>query len=326
MSVEYELEHDPWEGRLLDGRFRVRERTATNGMIRTYVGEHVELERSVTIKRLVVGDRRGRIVEETRARFLRESAELARLSHPNIVRIYERGEVDGVPYIVTERIRGVSLERHLAESDITPALAIDIVDEVCRALGVAHAAGVVHQGLKPDAIYIRSDTTGELVVRLVDFGVADDFHTLTHEDARLRVTPWYVAPEQARRAPADARTDVYGMGCLLYRLWTGRTPFEHLSGPSVLVAHVRLPPPSLQELKPQATFPGIFDWTVQRCLAKDPADRFASAPELRRALQLCRIALLRPDLRFSPKLVDGELSLDEQLDPLLLGSDLVLTR
>ena len=96
-------------------------------------------------------------------------------------------------------------------------------------------------------------------------------------------------------------------------------------GPSVLVAHVRLPPPSLQELKPQATFPGIFDWTVQRCLAKDPADRFASAPELRRALQLCRIALLRPDLRFSPKLVDGELSLDEQLDPLLLGSDLVLT-
>ena len=73
MSVEYELEHDPWEGRLLDGRFRVRGRNATNGMICTYVGEHVALERSVTIKRLVVGDRRGRIVEETRTRFLRES-------------------------------------------------------------------------------------------------------------------------------------------------------------------------------------------------------------------------------------------------------------
>ena len=74
MSVEYELEHDPWEGRLLDGRFRIRERTATNGMIRSCVGEHVELERSVTIKRLVVGDRRGRTVEETRTRFLPESA------------------------------------------------------------------------------------------------------------------------------------------------------------------------------------------------------------------------------------------------------------
>jgi serine/threonine-protein kinase len=294
-------------------------------MIRTYVGDHVELERTVTIKRLVVGDRRGRMVEDTRARFLREAAELARLSHPNIVRIYERGEVDGVPFIVTERISGVSLSRYLAEIEITPSLAIDIVDEICRALGVAHSIGIVHQGLKPDAVYLRSDATGELVVRLVDFGVADDFHTLTHSDDRLRVTPWYVAPEQARREPADARTDIYGMGCLLCRLWAGRTPFEHLIGPSVLVAHVRLPPPSLQELDPTGQLPGIFEWTVQRCLAKDPGERFGSVAELRRALQLCRLALLRPDLRLSPRLVDGTLHLDEQLDPLLLGSELVLT-
>ncbi len=316
---------DPRLGRLLAGRFRVRDCTAVNGMIRTYVGDHVALDRSVTIKCLEVGDRQGPIVDETRDRFLREAAELARLSHPNIVRIYERGEEDGTPFIVTERIQGVSLTRYLAESDVTPSLAIDIVDEVCRALAVAHRAGIIHQGLKPDAVYIRSDSTGELVVRVVDFGVADDFHTLTHADARLRVTPWYVAPEQALRQPADARTDVYALGCLLCRLWAGRTPFHHLAGPSVLVAHVRIPAPSLSELKPGAVFPDAFEWTVRHCIAKSPDDRFHSAADLRKALQLCRLALLRPDLKLRPRLEDGVLTVDDHIDTLLLGTELVLT-
>ena len=325
MTAAHELDDDPWEGRLLEDRFRIRERTATNGMIRTYVGEHVELGRSVTIKRLVVGDRRGRAVEEARGRFLHEAAELARLSHPNIVRIYERGEWEGVPFIVMERIRGVSLAHYLEESAPSFSLAIDIVDEVCRALGVAHSVGVIHQALKPEAIYVRSDATEELVVRLVDFGAVDDFHTLTHADARLRVTPWYVAPEQARREAAGPETDIYGLGCLLCRLWAGRTPYEHLIGPSVLVAHVSGAVPTLADLNPLQRVPGIFEWTLQRCLAKAPVDRFESVAELRRALQLCRLALVRPDLRFSPRLVDGKLCLDERIAPLLLGGELVFT-
>ena len=162
MSVESEHELDPWEGRLLGGRFRDGSQASTHGMIRSDVGDHVELERSVTIKRLVVGDRRGRVVEETRARFLREAAERARLSHLNIVRIYERGDVDGVPFMVTERIRGVSLNRYLAEAAITLSLAFDLVDEIGRALGVANSNGIVHQRRKPDAVYLRSDATGDV--------------------------------------------------------------------------------------------------------------------------------------------------------------------
>lgn len=320
-----ELEPDNWVGRTLGGRFRLRACTAVNGMLRTYVGDHVELERSVTVKRLHLGDRKGRVVDETRERFLREAAALAGLSHPNIVRIYDRGEQDGAPYIVMERIQGVSLSRYLLESEVTPSLAIDIVDEVCRALGVAHAAGIVHQSLKPDAIYLRSDATNELVVRVVDFGVADDFHTLTHADARLRVTPWYVAPEQARREPADARSDIYALGCLLTRLWAGRAPFEHLTGPSVLVAHVRNRPPTLADLKPDGSFPACFEWTVRRCLDKDPDARFCSAVELRKALQLCRLALLRPDVDLAPRLEEGRVVVEDDLDELLLGAELVLT-
>lgn len=322
--LSHALEDDPWAGRVLDERFEIRRCTAVNGMLRTYVAHHRELGRSVTVKRLCVGDRTGSGLEETRTRFLAEAAALARLSHPNIVRIYDRGDADGTPYIVMERIKGVSLARYLAESEVTPSLGIDLVDEVCRALGVAHASGIVHHNLKPDAIYLRSDATGELVVRVVDFGVADDFHTITHHDALLRVTPWYVAPEQARRAPADARADIYALGCLLYRLWAGRAPFEHLTGPSVLVAHLRTAPPTFAELGQTEALPSCFEWTARRCLEKDPAARFSSVDELRRALQVCRLALLRPDLDLRPRLMDGLLVVDDRLDDLLLGAELVL--
>ena len=319
-----DLGSDAWVGRTLCGRFRVRACTAAVGMLRTYVADHVDLEHSVTIKRLWVGDRRGRRVQEARERFLREGAALARLSHPNIVRVYDRGEADGTPFIVLERIKGVSLARYLVESEGTPSLAIDVVDEVCRALGVAHAAGIVHLGLKPEAIYLRSDATGELVVRVVDFGVEDDFHTLTHTDERVRVTPWYVAPEQARRELADARADVYALGCLLARLWAGRAPFEHLTGPSVLVAHVRTPAPTLAALHPDGSFPPSFEWVLAHCLAKSPAARFRSVVELRKGLQLCRLALLRPDLDLHPRLEDGVVVVEGELSASLLGTDLVL--
>jgi len=315
---------DPWIGRLIDGRFWLRDLAATNGMVRTYLAEQADVGRDVSVKLLITDNSSGPEVEAVRARFVREAAALARLSHPSIVRIFDRGEVDGVPYLVSEHIRGVSLQTYLRHHPVSPTLAIDIIDELARALAVAHANGIIHRGLSPDSVHIRRDTLGDLVVQLVDFGVADDLHAMTDTVHPRRVTPWYLAPEQALHAAEDVRTDIYALGILLCRLLVGATPFSHLSGASVLVAHIRTPPPGFDVLRPGHGFPAMLEWTVQACIAKAPDDRFADTLEVRRALQLCRVALLRPDLQIDATLVEGRLEVSDEVAPHLLGSHVLV--
>ncbi len=313
-----------WIGQTLDGRFALREEIESTGMVRTFVAEQLGLGRLVSVRVLDIAGQTGPDIASAKAGFLREAAALARLAHPIVLRIYHRGEVNGAPYIVCELIRGASLQHHLRQTVISPALAIDIADEVCRALAVTHAANIIHRGLRPASVYVHRDAAADLVVRLVDFGVAEDAQSLSADDGPVRTTPWYMAPEQILRNTVDARTDIYLLGVLLYRLLTGRTPFSHLSGASVLVAHVRNEPPTFAEVAPKLDLPPVIEWTVRACLSKAPNARFASALALRRALALCRLALLRPDRVTSYQLQAGELVTDPHIDEHLLVSQMLV--
>ena len=254
-----------------------------------------------------------------RKRFDREAASLARLNHPNIVRVYDHGTHAAMPYLVMEFIHGETLREYCGGRALAPKLALEIVDQLSRALGEAHENDLVHRDVKPANVFVEGDDSANLVVRLVDFGIAKDAtdaSEITGVDSVLG-TPWYMAPEQAMGDPVDGRTDIYALGVLLYRLLVGRTPFSHLRGAAVLVAHINTPVPSfasvLGDRDPQ--LPAAVEWTVRRCLEKSPSARFRDVEELRRALQVCRRALAEPETNFGMVLHHGVLEFQRDRSP-----------
>jgi serine/threonine-protein kinase len=229
------------------------------------------LDRPVALKRLAENFARD---PELRARFLRESRLAARLSHPNVVRVYDVGE-DGVqPFIAMEYVDGESLADLLArEGPQSAARATELGIQICRGLAAVHAAGLVHRDVKPQNLLLRSDG----VLKLGDFGIAfgADATRLTTAGTVLG-TAAYLAPEQARGEEVTPAADIYGAGAVLYELVAGRPP-RTPSSLAELAAPAQIAPP--------AGVPPQLAATVLRCLAPDPADRPASADELAGLLQ-----------------------------------------
>jgi serine/threonine-protein kinase len=214
-------------------------------------------------------------------RFLRETEIGRTLYHPNIVRVLDQGEIDGVPYFTMDLIEGETLQEHLrrlGRLEARPATAL--VMQVAQALDYAHLKGVVHRDLKPSNIMVLDDGG----VKVADYGIAraGRFQGLTVTGAFLG-SPDYVAPETVERGGGDARSDLYSLGVVFYEVLTGRRPFEGDSALAVLRAHATEPP-----LPPSAAAPEVpleLDAIVLRLLAKRPEDRFASAEELLAALR-----------------------------------------
>jgi predicted Ser/Thr protein kinase len=209
-------------------------------------------------------------------RFLRE-AEIGRtLHHPNIIRIFERGHVSGVPYFTMELVRGRTLQAHLREHGaLAPKPATRVIVQVAEALDYAHLKGVVHRDLKPSNIMVLEDDT----VKVMDYGIARArrFSGLTVTGAFLG-TPDYVAPEAAEGKPTDARSDLYSLGVVFYEVLTGKKPFVADTPFGVLSKHVSEPPNP-----PSAVAPGCprdLEAVVLRLLAKDPEKRHPGAEEL----------------------------------------------
>ena len=318
---------DPYLGQVIEGRYHLVKLIASSGMSRVYLASQPRLNREVAVKLLHMRDG-GADVEMFRRRFTREASAMARLNHPNIVRVFDHGTFNGIPYLVMEYIQGTTLRQYYKDNDIAPALALDIVDQVARALAEAHGNGIVHRDIKPANIFVSGDSTGDLVVRLVDFGIAkdsDDASELTGVDTVLG-TPWYMAPEQAMGEEVDGRTDLYALGVLLYRLLTGRTPFSTLRGAAVLVAHINTPAPPFSEFVPDHKLHPVLEWTSLRCLEKNPDSRFRDVSELRKAIQVCRLALAQPDLEIELGLNDGMIEAPEEIAELLVGTQFLLTR
>ena len=214
-------------------------------------------------------------------RFLRE-AEIGRaLHHPNIVRILERGEVDGVPYFTMELVAGETLQAQLQRvGALEPRLAVRIVVQIAEALDYAHLKGVVHRDLKPSNVMVLADGT----VKVMDYGIARvrRFEGLTLTGAFLG-SPDYVAPEAIEGQNSDGRSDLYSLGVLFFEALSGRRPFLADTPFAILRQHLTEPPPAPTSLRPDV--PPALDAIVLRLLRKAPEERYASAEELVLALR-----------------------------------------
>jgi len=301
---------DPGRGRLIGERFRIIGRLAVTEMSRVYQGRDEETGKRVAIKILFACDRRPEVLAKYRARFFREAETLLRLTHPNVVQLLDHGLIDhDVPFLVMEFLEGNTLRTILKHTTPTPRATLAITEYVTRALGSAHELGIVHRDIKPSNLFVSGglDDTAPIHVSLIDFGIAKDLEDSSDLTGHNTIigTPWYMAPEQTLGDPIDGRTDIYAVGCLLYRLFMGRTPFGDRRGTGVMMAHVTQPVPSFMSLRPHHGLPNVIEWTVRRCLEKNPEDRFADMTELRRALHVCKRALENPSFHPRLELKDG---------------------
>ncbi len=268
------------EPRLLGDRYELGEVLGRGGMAEVRRGRDRRLGRIVAVKMLRV-DHAGDATFQ--ARFRREAQSAASLNHSSIVAVYDTGEdvVDGhrIPYIVMEYVEGRTLRELLRErARFTPERSVEVIAGVLEALEYSHRAGIVHRDIKPGNVMI----TGSGEVKVMDFGIARSLAesgvTLT-QTAAVVGTAQYISPEQARGEQADARSDLYATGCVLYELLTGRPPFVGESLVSVAVSHVREMPTPPSALDP--SIPRDVGAIVMKSLAKDRLERYQSAYEMR---------------------------------------------
>ena len=271
---------DPMTGRLLDGRYRIGPRIARGGMASVYEAVDLRLDRTVAIKVMHsgLGDD-----EEFAARFVREARAAARLSHPNVVGVYDQGQDDGTVYLAMELVPGHTLRDVIRKESPMPApRALALLEPVLSALAAAHRAGLIHRDVKPENVLIATaPDSGATVIKVADFGLAKAVSADTQHTATTGVligTVSYLAPELVLDGRADTRADVYAAGVMLYELLTGTKPHEGESPIQVAYKHVHedVPPPS--SLEP--SIPAYVDALVARATARDRELRPADAAVL----------------------------------------------
>jgi serine/threonine-protein kinase len=274
-------DEDPLVGQLLDGNYEVVRVIGEGGMGRVYEARHTRLH----TKRFAVKLLHHELAREPEVvtRFQREAEAASVLAHPNVVGVYDvNTSADGRPYIVAELLVGEDLGKYLERLGRLPVIeAVRIARQVCRALGAAHAAGIVHRDVKPENVFLAGPSA---TVKVLDFGIsklAEVSDGLT-KTGTVMGTPDYMAPEQARGDRVDARADVYAVGAILFRALTGRKPFDGTDPMAILTAVLTQEPERPSTLEP--SIPLSLELIVQRTMAKLPAERFASMDALEQAL------------------------------------------
>jgi serine/threonine-protein kinase len=264
------------------GRYQILERVGKGGMGVLYRGIDPVLDREVAIKVMLVDFSDD--TEQMRPRFYREAQAAARLQHSNIVTIFEFAEDNNTPYIVMEFLRGTGLDARMsAPLPLTLDDKLNIVSQLCGALNYAHAQGVVHRDIKPANLFLLPDGT----VKLLDFGVAKLTSSTLTKQGDVIGSVSYMSPEQLSGSDAiDGRSDIFSAGVVLYELLTGRKPFKGDSPTGTIVQILREEPPAVDEIVPG--IPVQLTAVVRKALAKEPAERYATAGEFGRDLQLIR--------------------------------------
>ncbi|MFJ2834671.1 protein kinase [Nocardia sp. NPDC087230] len=258
--------------------YRIERLLGRGGMGTVYLAAHPRLPRQVALKLL---NRELSSDPEVRGRFEREADVSAHLDHPGIVSVLDRGVEDGLMWISMQYVDGTDASV-FRNSPVEPARAIDIVAQTAEALDYAHERGVLHRDVKPANILLAAARTGDRVL-LTDFGIArlrGDARQLTRTGAFL-ATLAYASPEQLSGAPVDHRSDQYSLGCTLFTLLTGESPFPADNPGAVVAAHLSKPVPRASATVP--TLPPGIDAVIARALAKDPAERFGSCAEFAQA-------------------------------------------
>jgi serine/threonine-protein kinase len=254
--------------------YRIEERIGRGGMGVVYRAEHLNLRRRAAIK-IIAPDLAES--EGFRERFTREARIAAALQHPNIVTVYDAGELDGLLYLAMQYIKGSDLSAVLrTEHRLRPYRAVDVCRQVASALDAAHAMGLIHRDVKPGNVLIEGRTAF-----LTDFGLTkrlEGEHTQLTRAGDVVGTIHYVAPEQIEGSPVSARTDVYSLACLLYHCLTGKVPFERDTDVAVIYAHLSEDPPRITKLRPE--LPEGLDGVIAKALDKSPDRRFPSCGDM----------------------------------------------
>ncbi|UOQ89433.1 Stk1 family PASTA domain-containing Ser/Thr kinase [Agromyces endophyticus] len=277
---------DPMIDRLIDGRYQVRSRIARGGMATVYLATDLRLERRVAIKIM-----HGHLADDNtfKTRFVQEARSAARLAHPNVVNVFDQGQDADMAYLVMEYLPGITLRELLKDyKKLTPEQTVDIMDAVLSGLAAAHKAGIVHRDLKPENVLLADDGR----IKLGDFGLARAASANTATGQALLGTIAYLSPELVTRGVADARSDIYAVGIMMYEMLTGEQPYVGEAPMQIAYQHANdeVPAPSLRNPAVPASLDELVLWATRR----DPEERPRDAREL-----LDRLRAAEPELRAS---------------------------
>ena len=272
-------------GTCVAGKYIICDVLGTGGAAVVYAAEQVGLKRVVAFKLYPVG---GEVASQLLERFEREAQLLARVHHENVVAVFDAGcMADGSPYLIVQRLRGDSLATRLEAGPLPLDEAIDLARQVASALVALSDAGITHRDVKPGNLVLDRDQDGCTVLKLVDFGIAKHTHDVWSRALDEMVgTPHYMAPEQVLGEKIEPRADLYALGATLYEMLTGCTPHGEAPDLAIALATLSEPITPVRTLRPDC--PEALEQLVMRALAREPSDRFASAREMKSALDLCQ--------------------------------------
>jgi serine/threonine-protein kinase len=270
-------------GVVLEGRYEVRGIIGKGGMARVYLADDVRTRRAVAVKILSRDFARDPVARE---RFLREIEVSATIGHPNVVQVLDAGErPDGSPFIVLEFLHGESLGELLRrDGHVEAAFAVPMLARAASALSAAHRVGIIHRDVKPDNLFLVGERGAPYTLKVVDFGMAKLTEATSLSQSGMALgTLQYIAPEQALADPVDGRTDVYGLGVVLYRTVTGKLPFEAQDDARLVAHHLFAPPP-----RPSLVKPGLdprLDAVILNAMRKRPENRYPTMKALEEDLE-----------------------------------------
>ncbi len=282
-------------GRVLDGRYRVDARIAVGGMATVYRATDTRLDRVLALKVMHPSLAADRVFVE---RFIREAKAVAALTHPNVVGVFDQGADDGYVYLAMEYVAGCTLRDVLRERGaLQPRAALDVLEPMLAALGAAHRAGLVHRDMKPENVLIGDGGS----VKVADFGLVRTVGTQTSAGSDTVLgTVSYLAPEQIEHGVADARTDLYACGVLLYEMLTGGKPHDGDTPAQIIYQHLERDVPA-----PSASVPGlagVLDDLVARAAARAPRGRPSDAAALLAEVRAARAGMSDAELDALPPL------------------------
>lgn len=273
-------------GRLVDGRYQVRSRIARGGMATVYLATDLRLERRVAIKIM-----HGHLADDNtfKTRFVQEARSAARLAHPNVVNVFDQGQDSDMAYLVMEYLPGITLRELLKDyKKLTPEQTVDIMDAVLSGLAAAHKAGIVHRDLKPENVLLADDGR----IKLGDFGLARAATANTATGQALLGTIAYLSPELVTRGVADARSDIYAVGIMMYEMLTGEQPYVGEAPMAIAYQHANDTVPTPSSKNPAV--PAELDELVLWATARDPEERPNDA-----RVMLDRLREVEPGIRAS---------------------------
>jgi serine/threonine-protein kinase len=271
-------------GRLIDGRYQVRSRIARGGMATVYLATDLRLERQVAIKIM-----HGHLADDVvfKERFVQEARSAARLAHPNVVNVFDQGQDSDMAYLVMEYLPGVTLRDLLKDyGKLTTEQTVDVMDAVLGGLAAAHKAGIVHRDLKPENVLLADDGR----IKISDFGLARAVSANTATGQALLGTIAYLSPELLTRGTADARSDIYAAGIMMYEMLVGAQPYVGEQPMAIAFQHANDPMPTPSDANPGV--PEQLDDLVLWATAKEPDERPSDARVMLERLRTAEIEIV----------------------------------